>query len=124
MGLINSNVPELEGTDTETSLANLDRLEGELELVLERRIAHITELADAIMSDGEDEDIIKSIILSVKFDPEYDNERFAPENAGELRSLYSTISLAERLIIFRRITSRLYSNKKAIYAASLYEFLR
>ena len=57
--------------------------------------------------------------MSVKFDPEYDNERFAPENAGELRSLYSTISLAERLIIFRRITSRLYSNKKA-YLKSLF----
>ena len=50
MGLINSNVPELEGTDTETSLANLDRLEGELELESEGKTEHLSAGDIAVIS--------------------------------------------------------------------------
>lgn len=112
MGLINSDIPELEGTDTETVLSNLNDMEVELERLLERRIAHLFELSDAILSDGEDEDIIKSIILSIRSDPEGLSERVLPENSAMIKSLYSCISLPERLMIFRRVFSKLYTSKK------------
>ena len=66
MGLIFSDIPELEGSNTEISLANLSCLERHLEAVIEERLAHLFELSHEIVSDGEDEDIIKSIILSIK----------------------------------------------------------
>ena len=119
MGLINSDIPELEGTSTEISLSNLDEIESELERLLERRIAHICELSDAIVSDGEDEDIIKSIILSIRYDSENASLHVLPENLDEVKSLYAGISLAERLMIFRRVFSRLYTSKKPFFKSYL-----
>ena len=115
MGLINSDIPELEGTDTETALSNLDELERELEPLLERRLAHIAELADSIVSDGEDEDIIKSIILSVRYDPEMTSDRISEINARDIKALCCGLSLAERLILLRQICSRLYSSKNPYF---------
>ena len=66
MGLIYSDIPELYGSDTEICLSNLKRVEIELTEILEKRLAHLTELSDAIISDGEDLDVIKSILLSIK----------------------------------------------------------
>lgn len=115
MGLINSDIPELEGTNTETALANLDELERELKHLLERRLSHITELSNAIISDGGDEDVIKSIILSVRYDEESDIDGVAQENVDEIKNLYLGLSLSERLVIFRQVFSRLYSSKKPYY---------
>ncbi len=111
MGLVFSNIPELEDTDTETVLSNLSQLEIELCETLEKRLAHLSELAHAIIHDGEDVEIIKSIILSVRSDGEVDNDDVLPENLSELRSIFSGISLIERLIIFKRIFELLPNEK-------------
>lgn len=115
MGLINSDIPELEGTDTETCLTNLVELEQELNNLLERRLSHITELSNAIVSDGGDEDVIKSIILSVRYDAESEIDGIARENTNDIRNLYLGLSLSERLMLFRQVFSRLYSSKKQYY---------
>ena len=59
MGLIYSDIPELIGSDTEISLRNLSELEDRLNRIVEERIAHIDELARAIVKEGEDADIVK-----------------------------------------------------------------
>ncbi len=118
MGLIYSNIPELDGSDTEISLSNLSALESELESVLERRIAHISELADAVVKDGGDADIIKSIILSIRSDDTCGSESIIDENAADIRALFSKISLAERLMIFRAIFSGRGFDKKGMYKHS------
>lgn len=122
MGLINSDIPELEGTNTEITLSNLDDIESELERLLERRISHVCELSDAIIMDGEDEDIIKSIILSIRYDAEKCTDRVSPDNLDDIKSLYAGISLAERLMIFRRVFSRLYTSKRPYFKCYLESF--
>ncbi len=103
MGLIFSDIPELEGTNTEVTLANLSLLESELGELLERRIAHLCELARSIICDGGDIDLIKSIIVSVRSDGSVSDSGVCDENISELSSLFSGISLVERLIIFKRV---------------------
>jgi hypothetical protein len=103
MGLINSDILELEGTDTATALTNLDSLERELDQLLERRIAHICELSDAIISDGGDEDVMKSIILSLRYDPDSEQEGIDPENIREIRNhlrkwIFNPLSLMNSLM--------------------------
>ena len=63
MGLIYSNIPELEGSNTEIALSNLSELERDVEIIIEKRLAHLSELSDAILRDGDDPDVIKSILL-------------------------------------------------------------
>ena len=63
MGLIYSNIPELEGSNTEIVLSNLSGLESDIETIIEKRLAHLSELAGAILRDGDDPDIIKSILI-------------------------------------------------------------
>ena len=115
MSLIYSNIPELEGTDTEITLTNLSVLEGELERLLEKRIAHLSELSRAILKDGGDADLVKSIILSIRSDGELDPDGVCDENQKELVELFSRISLIERLIIFKNvfceIPIKIYSDK-------------
>ncbi len=103
MGLIYSDIPELNGTDTEIALANLSFLETEISPTFEKRIGHICELARAIIHDGGDLDIIKSIILSIRSDGEFDFDGICPDNTFELKSLFTGISHIERLIIFKQI---------------------
>ncbi len=103
MGLVFSNIPELEGSDTEIALSNLAHLEFELGETLEKRIAHLCELARAIISDGEDIDVIKSIILSIRSDGEVEDDEVSPDNLSELRSMFSGLSVIERMIIFKQI---------------------
>ena len=110
MGLIYSDIPELEGTDTDIVLSNLRNLEKELEETLEKRIAHLCELANAILKDGGDADVVKSIILSIRSDGEVYPIPVLGENEKELKMLFSGISLIERIVIF-----------KAVFAAKLFE---
>ena len=103
MSLIYSNIPELEGTDTEITLANLSELETELEKLFEKRIAHLCELARAIVKDGVESDLIKSIILSIRSDGEIDSDSVSSINTEEIGELFSKISLLERLIVFKEV---------------------
>ena len=45
MGLIYSDIPELQGSNTEITLSNLSYLEESLEVLIEKRLAHLAELA-------------------------------------------------------------------------------
>ena len=74
MALIYSDIPELEGTNTEIVLSNLVSLEEDLERTVEKRLAHLSELSRSIINDGGDEDVIESIILSIKSDGYPDGE--------------------------------------------------
>ncbi len=103
MGLIFSNIPELEGTNTEITLANLSSLEGTLSELFERRLAHLCELAHAIVSDGGDVDLIKSIILSIRSDGGIDGDETCTESTAELSALLASISVLERAIIFKQV---------------------
>ena len=99
MGLIFSDIPELLGTNTEISLRNLSELEERLNLIIEERLAHIDELSCAIVTDGEETDIIKSIILSLKPEVFCDSDKIINKNQKSINSIYSALSLKERLLI-------------------------
>lgn len=112
MGLIYSDIPELEGSRTEIALANLLRLEGDVEAVIEKRLAHLCELSDAILCDGGDPDIIKSIFLSIRSDGNADSGNVIDENRASADAIFSALSLLERLILIRETFGRLSGDKK------------
>lgn len=122
MSLIYSNIPELEGTDTEITLANLSQLESELERLFEKRIAHLCELSRAIISDGGDVDLAKSIILSIRSDGEIDSDTVSAENTYEIGELFSKISFIERLVVLKEVFGEMpmtiYSNDEAVLSPS------
>lgn len=103
MGLIYSNIPELEGSNTEIVLTNLSHTERELESLIERRVANISELAEAILHDGGDPDIIKSIILSIKSDGRADSGNVLDQNRQVADAVFSRYSLVERLTVFKEL---------------------
>lgn len=109
MGLIFSDIPELEGSNTEICLSNLASLERQLEAVIEERLAHLCELSDAIVSDGEDEDIIKSIILSIKSDGKADSGNVISENRHIADVIFQKLSTVERLAVFKEVFGKLNS---------------
>ncbi len=115
MGLIYSDIPELEGSNTEIALANLSELEGEIEAIIEKRLAHLTELSDAILGDGGDPDIIKSILLSIRSDGNADSGNVIEENRNSADAVFSKLSLVERLIIFKEIFCNLSAEKKDVF---------
>ena len=115
MGLIFSDIPELIGTNTEIALRNLSELENRLNLVIEERLAHIDELSHAITEDGEEIDIIKSIILSLKSESFCDNDEIIDKNAKGVNSIYSALSLRERLLICESILSSYSAGEKINY---------
>ena len=112
MGLIYSDIPELEDSNTEITLANLSYLERELELVLEQRLAHLGELSAAILSDGGDIDIIKSIILSIKSEGKADSGEIISENRHIADIVFSKLSLIERLTVFKEVFANLSDENK------------
>lgn len=107
MGLIYSDIPELQGSKTEITLSNLSYLEESLEVLVEKRLAHLAELASAILIDGGDHDVIKSIILSIRSEGCADSGRIINENRHAADAMFSKLSLIERLTIFREIFGRL-----------------
>ncbi len=111
MGLIFSDIPELEGTNTEIALTNLDSLEEELSRAFEKRLSHISELSRAIINDGGDIDLIKSIILSIRSDGGVDRDKVLSDNVHALVAIFSGISLTERLLIFQQIFNEIPSEK-------------
>ena len=115
MGLIFSNIPELLGSDTEIALRNLSELEDRLTLIIEERLAHIDELSGAIVTDGEEIDIIKSIILSLKSESFCDSQKIIDKNHKSINSIYSALSLRERLLICEAICNTYSSGEKIGY---------
>ena len=108
MGIIYSDIPELEGTDTDIVLSNLRMLEKELGETFEKRMSHLCELARAILKDGGDIDVVKSIILSIRSDGDIYPISVLEENEKELKLLFSGISLVERLVIFKEVFGNKY----------------
>ena len=115
MGLIYSNIPELLGSNTEVALRNLSELEERLNLIIEERLAHIDELSSAIIDDGEEIDVIKSIILSLKPDNFADSDKIIDENSRDINSIYAALSLRERLLVCRSISSAFVSGERINY---------
>ena len=114
MGLIYSDIPELEGSNTEVVLGNLSELEAELETLIEKRLAHLAELSSAIMRDGDDPDIIKSIILSIRSEGKADSGNVIDENRHAADAIFSKFSLVERLAIFKEAFGRMSADRKTM----------
>lgn len=114
MGLIYSNIPELEGSNTEIALSNLSELERDVEIIIEKRLAHLSELSDAILRDGDDPDVIKSILLSIKSDGSADSGNVITENKAAADAVFSRLSLVERLTLFKEILGLGGTSKKNI----------
>jgi prephenate dehydratase len=116
MALIYSDIPELEGTNTEIVLSNLVPLEEDLKRTVEKRLAHLSELSRSIVNDGGDEDVIESIILSIKSDgyPDREND-FAEDNLEDICAVFSKISVLERLIIFKNLFGAIGNGKKNLF---------
>ena len=113
MGLIYSDIPELEGSKTEISLANLSELEAQLEQLIEKRLAHISELSEAIIKDGGELDLIKSIILSIRSDGYADSGNVIDENIHVANAVFAKLSLVERLALFKEIFIKLNGEKRS-----------
>ncbi len=113
MGLIYSDIPELVGTDTEVVLKNLGELEKILDGIIQARLAHIFELSSAVVNDGEDIDLIKSIVLSMKSEDYADSDAIIEENRKNIYAVYSHLSLVERLMLCRGISERIFSGRRA-----------
>ncbi len=104
MKLLYSDIPELEGSKSEVVLANLGELEYRMEKLLKSRIVHLSELSRAVIVDGGDGDIIKSILLSFK--GEDDESVETDERGGELAKLYASLSLSERMLLIKKIITQ------------------
>lgn len=107
MGLIYSNIPELEGSDTEIVLSNLSDSELALEAVIEKRLANLVELAESILNDGGESDIIKSIILSIKSEGTADSGNVINQNRQTADAIFAKFALIERLILFKELCDRI-----------------
>lgn len=121
MGLIFFDIPELLGSNTEIALRNLNELEERLNLIIEERLAHIDELSHAIVTDGEETDIIKSIILSLKPETCCETEKIIDKNYKSINTIYSALSLRERLIICEAISNS-YAGGEKISCETLLNF--
>ena len=116
MGLIYTDIPELEGSDTEIVLSNMAQLEAQFSRIVEKRLAHIGELSDSVINDGEDSDIIKSILLSTRSDGESCDGQVIAQNKENADIIYSQVSLCERLILYRQISERyIAQNKESLW---------
>lgn len=102
MGLIYSDIPELEGSNTEIALANLSSLELSLEELIEKRMAHLSELSDAILQDGGDPDVIKSIFLSIKSEGNADSGNIIDENKQEADFIFRSCRLPKEYLFSSR----------------------
>lgn len=113
MSLVNTHVPELAGSDTAICLANLDRLAIRQDRLSESMIALLSELADAIIHDGEgDPDTVDSILLSLQTmndggDLLPENTEVAPVNRETVSHLHASLGIPARLLLYRLVEERL-----------------
>lgn len=114
MGLIYYDIPELGGSDTEIALTNLSALEDEIKSLIERRLAYLCELACSVIKDGGDPDTVKSIILSIKSDGEFENDDVIEENRHAVDHVYSRLSPAERIFLFKEVFEKLAPDRRSV----------
>ncbi len=132
MAFLNTDVPELLGSDTATVLDNLDILGARRGRLTESMLAMLSELADAILHDaGGDPDTVDSILLSligtVDDLTETENTSTAAINARireqvipENRELMGRVSvhagLHMRLVLYRLLEERTLQSAPAVKA--------
>ncbi len=112
MALLNTNVPELTGSDTALCLHNLELLGDRRERISESMLAVLSELADAIIRDGDgDPDTVDSILLSLRGTEDEGEDRVgsrvAPVNRDVVSRSARAMGVNLRLILYRFITERL-----------------
>ena len=101
MGLIFTDIPELYDSKTEIVLSNLSDLERSFEIFVEKRLGHLSELSKAVILDGEDFDIIKSIFLSIRSGGGADSENIIEENRRDADFIYANVIYAKHHINYR-----------------------
>lgn len=120
MAFLHTDIPELSGFDTGLCLSNLDVLTLRQTALHESLLAVLSELADAIIADAEeDPDTVDSILLSLQnetdeaegaaeeFTPVSPLSRVAPINREPLARLSSRTALYTRLLLYRMIRERM-----------------
>ncbi len=126
MAFLNTDIPELWGSDSATCLANLDILAARQSRLWESMLAMLSELADAIVTDaGGDPDTVYSILLSLRgtsadADPttpmptmedstEHILSGVASINQAPLSRLTAPLGTVARMTLYRFIEERLPS---------------
>ncbi len=118
--LLNTNIPELEGSDTALCLSNLEALWARGDRVGESVLAMLAELAEAILRDADgDPDTVDSILLSLlALDTTTDgppHERMldavgadgpAAVNGQDLHATAAYYGLTTRLRLYRFLTEK------------------
>lgn len=116
---LNTDIPELKGFDTGICLSNLDVLDRRQDAISESLLAVLSELADAIMLDAEeDPDTVDSILLSLQASPEGDMPPashpsllgLSPVNREIIAKLSSHSGLMARLILYAMMERRMPSS--------------
>ena len=115
---LNTDIPELKGFDTGICLSNLDVLDQRQDAIGESLLAVLSELADAIMRDAEeDPDTVDSILLSLQSSPEGDVSpeshpsllRLSPVNREAIAKLSARSGLMARLLLYAMMERRMPS---------------
>ena len=120
MAFLHTDIPELSGFDTGLCLSNLDVLTLRQNALYESLLAVLSELADAIISDAEeDPDTVDSILLSLQNEPDEGESpseesaafsplsRVSPVNRESLTRLSAPTALFTRLLLYRMIRERM-----------------
>ena len=117
MPFLNTDIPELSGFDTGLCLSNLDVLGLRQNLVSESVLAVLSELADALIRDAEeDPETVDSILLSLQSPPDMEAEEngaghylsaVAPVNREDIRRMVGASGLYARLLLYRMIEERM-----------------
>ena len=118
MPFLNTDIPELSGFDTGLCLANLDVLELRQNRISESVLAVLSELADALIRDAEeDPETVDSILLSFQSTPDMEAEEdpvidrvlasVAPVNRDAVHRMSGRSGLYTRLLLYRMIEERM-----------------
>ncbi len=129
MAYLNSDVPELFGSDTSLCLTNLDILEARRDRITESMLAILSELADAILQDSSyDPDTVDSILLSLHGAAEESDDgaadvgrtesQVAPVNREWVGRISRLSGIHMRLILYRLIGERLAAHPSGIEGSS------
>ncbi len=101
MPYMNTNIPELGGFDTGVVLENLSTLFARQEPWLEAGIVQLSELADAIIRDAEqDPDTLYSILLSMQGYATEDLPSSALSYDGHLRNMERGLGVYQKLLLY------------------------
>ncbi len=124
MAFLNTDIPELWGSDTATCLSNLDTLASRQSRVWESMLAMLSELADAIMADaGGDPDTVDSILLSLQGSETTDHTADSPEASPASKTNPADRALTEAAPINRPWLHRLSAPLGVVARMTLYRFI-